>query len=66
MGLNGSGKHANWSINYVDEDSKLKNLFSVPKEEEDVPFFRLFILLTLSAIKKNNPLYFAAIAKPGN
>jgi len=26
----------------------------------------LFILLTLAAIKKNNPLYFAAISPPGN
>jgi len=64
--LNGSGKHANWSINYVDEDNKMRNLFSVPKEKEDIPLFRLFVLLTLSAIRKNNPLYFAAIAKPGN
>jgi len=30
--LNGSGKHANWSINYVDGENKLKNLFSVPKD----------------------------------
>lgn len=26
----------------------------------------MFVLLTLNAIKRNNPLYFAAIAKPGN
>lgn len=32
LDLNGSGKHANWSINYFDEDNKLKNLFSVPTE----------------------------------
>jgi len=64
--LNGSGKHANWSINYVDEENKLKNLFSVPKDQADIPLFRLFVLLTLNAIRRNNPLYFAAIAKPGN
>jgi len=28
--LNGSGKHANYSLSYVDKDGKLKNLFAVP------------------------------------
>ncbi len=26
-GLNGSGKHCNWSLNYADEKGKLVNLF---------------------------------------
>jgi glutamine synthetase len=25
--LNGSGKHCNWSLNYVDEEGSLHNLF---------------------------------------
>lgn len=65
--LNGSGKHANYSINYNTKDGKLKNLYSIPKEEgQDMKLFKLFVLLTLSAIKRNNELYFAAIAVPGN
>ena len=31
MEINGSGKHANWSLGYVDDDGKIKNLFNVPK-----------------------------------
>lgn len=27
--INGSGKHANWSLNYVKKDGGLKNLFGV-------------------------------------
>lgn len=30
--LNGSGKHANWSLNFVDENNKMVNLFAVPKD----------------------------------
>lgn len=30
--LNGSGKHCNWSLNYVDADGSLYNLFGVPKK----------------------------------
>jgi glutamine synthetase len=64
--INGSGKHANWSIQYIAEDNQIKNLFSIPKNEEDMQIFKLFILMNLSAIKNNNPLYFASIAPPGN
>ena len=35
MDINGGGKHANWSLGYVDDDGKIKNLFSVPKKEEE-------------------------------
>lgn len=41
-------------------------MFSVPSLEEDKQLFRLFVLLNLMAIKRNNALYFAAIAPPGN
>jgi glutamine synthetase len=66
MEINGSGKHANWSLGYVDADGKVKNLFAVPKKEEDVKLFQLFILITLSALKNHNALYFASVAPPGN
>lgn len=33
--INGSGKHANWSINYVKEDGSLKNLFAL--DTNDAP-----------------------------
>ena len=68
LDINGSGKHANWSLGYVDDDGKIKNLFAVPKkeEEEDMKLFKLFILITLAALQKHNALYFASIALPGN
>jgi glutamine synthetase len=65
LGLNGSGKHANWSINYVKPNSEIVNLFAVPGNE-DHKLFQLFVLLTLMAIRRNNALYFGAIAPPGN
>lgn len=34
MHLNGSGKHCNWSLNYVELDGSLYNLFGVPKSKE--------------------------------
>lgn len=64
--INGSGKHANWSLGYVDEEGKIKNLFSVPSKEEDKLLFQLFILITLTALKKHNSLYFGSVAPPGN
>jgi len=47
-------------------------LFSPPsekdpkKQEEEVRLFRLFILLTLSALKNHSTLFFGAVAPPGN
>ncbi|MCB0369454.1 MAG: hypothetical protein KDD45_08395 [Bdellovibrionales bacterium] len=70
--LNGSGKHANWSLGYVDRHGKVKNLFSPPhekdpaKQKEENDLFRLFILLTLAALKNHNALFFGSIAPPGN
>jgi len=34
--INGSGKHANWSLQYVNKDNNIKNLFSIPKKTEDL------------------------------
>ena len=65
LGLNGSGKHANWSINYVKHSGEICNLFSVPATE-DKQLFKLFVLITLMALKRNNALYFGAISPPGN
>ena len=64
--INGSGKHANWSLNFVDENNKLVNLFAVPKDHQDKSLFRLFILLTLSALKNHNSLFLTSVAPPGN
>jgi glutamine synthetase len=70
--LNGSGKHANWSLGYVDKDGKVKNLFSPPssedekKYEEEKQLFRLFILITLAALKNHSALFFSSVAPPGN
>lgn len=65
LNLNGSGKHANWSINYVGPNGEINNLLAVPSTE-DKQLFKLFVLLTLMAIRRNNTLYFGAIAPPGN
>lgn len=35
LNLNGSGKHANWSINYIDINGEIKNLFSVPEKKNE-------------------------------
>ena len=70
--INGSGKHANWSFGYVDNNGSVKNVFSLPKREkndkydEDVRLFRLFILIILAAVQKHNALYFGSVAVPGN
>ena len=64
--LNGSGKHCNWSLNFVDEHGNLNNLFSIPKKKEDVLLFRLFVLIQLKALLKNGPLHLAAVAPTGN
>lgn len=32
--LNGSGKHCNFSLNYVDSEGSLYNLFGIPKNKE--------------------------------
>jgi hypothetical protein len=40
-------------------------MFSVPSGD-NYELFKLFVLITLSALKRNNALYFGAIAPPGN
>ncbi len=64
--LNGSGKHANWSLNYIEKDGSIKNLFSVPKKGEENKIFKLFILLNLMAVHRNVKLYLNSIASTGN
>lgn len=31
--INGSGKHANWSLNYIKEDESIKNLFALSSSD---------------------------------
>lgn len=66
--INGSGKHANWSLNYVKEDGSLKNLFAADVNDSSSHWqlYKLFILLNLKAVLKNHRLYLTAIATPGN
>lgn len=66
--INGSGKHANWSLNYVKDDGTLKNLFAIESNDSasDLQLFKLFILMNLKAVQKNHKLYLTAIATPGN
>ena len=68
LGLNGSGKHANWSLNYTNEKGSVINLFKPPKadQKEETKLFKLFVLMNLMAIQRNNKLYLASIAGHGN
>jgi glutamine synthetase type III len=64
--MNGSGKHHNWSLNYIDQDGKIVNLFKVPKAGQDTLLFKLFVLINLAAIANNDKLYMGSIAVNGN
>jgi len=62
MGVNGSGKHCNWSMG---TDTGI-NLFSPGKTREDNLLFITFIVNTLMAVYKNNALLKASIASATN
>lgn len=64
--MNGSGKHHNWSLNYVDKEGKIVNLFKVPKIDQDATLFKLFVLINLAAIANNSKLYMGSIGTTGN
>ena len=51
---------------YTEENGKLNNLLAIPKKNEEIQLFQLFILITLAALKRHNALFFASIAPPGN
>lgn len=61
-GVNGSGKHCNWSIGTNLGD----NLFSPGKNSEDNLRFITFIAITLMAVYRNNALLKASIASATN
>ena len=66
--INGSGKHANWNVAYVKKDGSLNNLFKFSEKHtpEERKLYKLFILIQLMAVMKNEKLYLSAIATPGN
>jgi glutamine synthetase len=64
--MNGSGKHHNWSLNYIDKNGEIVNLFKVPKVGEDSTLFKLFVLINLAAIANNEKLYMGSIGTTGN
>ena len=64
--MNGSGKHCNWSLNYIDENGDVQNLFKIPKRKEDILLFRLFVLIQLKAILNHSKLYLTTVGVPGN
>jgi len=61
-GINGSGKHNNWSIQTIEGT----NLFDPGANYDEQLRFMLFISVVLNAIKKHGYLLRAAIAVPGN
>ena len=62
QGVNGSGKHNNWSI----QTSEGKNLFDPGKSFDDQLRFMLFLMATVNAIHKHSDLLRISIAVPGN
>jgi len=62
MGVNGSGKHCNWSMG---TDTGI-NLFSPGKDREDNLRFITFVVNTLMAVYKYNALLKASIASASN
>jgi len=62
MGVNGSGKHCNWSMG---TDTGI-NLFSPGKDREDNLRFITFVVNTLMAVYKYNGLLKASIASATN
>ena len=62
MGVNGSGKHCNWSMG---TDTGI-NLFSPGKDREDNLRFITFVVNTLMAVYKFNGLLKASIASASN
>lgn len=62
MGVNGSGKHCNWSMA---TDTGV-NLFSPGKDREDNLLFITFVVNTLMAVYKHNALLKASIASATN
>lgn len=62
MGVNGSGKHCNWSMG---TDTGI-NLFSPGKDREDNLRFITFVVNTLMAVYKYNDLLKASIASATN
>jgi glutamine synthetase len=67
-GINGSGKHVNWSMNYLRKNGSLKNVFTADEKDtpKDLQIFKLFILIQLIAAFKHHKLYMAATSTPGN
>lgn len=66
--LNGSGKHCNWSLNYIDEKGKPINIFKVPKQgtEKQKNLFKMFVLLNMQAIVDYGKLYMSSISTHAN
>ncbi len=63
-GLNGSGKHCNWSL----RAELLGNLFEIPTESENGEYERFFLFLAavIRAVHFHGPLLRASICTPGN
>lgn len=67
-GINGSGKHANWSIFYEKKGGEFKNIFKVSEKdnEQDLLASKLAFILQLATLRKHHRLYLSSIATPGN
>ena len=61
--INGSGKHVNWSLNYL-FGNKMRNLFSPDSSSDEL--FLLFTLIKLKAVLNNQKLYLSSVSCPGN
>lgn len=66
--MNGSGKHCNWSLNYIGQNGELVNLFQFPKSDDEKAqkIFKIFIFVQLKALINYSKLYLASVACCGN
>ncbi len=61
-GINGSGKHVNWSLS----DDQGNNLLNPGKTPQDSIQFLMFLIATVKAVNTHADLLRASVASPGN
>lgn len=67
-GLNGTGKHCNWSMSIVSDDQELngENLMNPGKTPHENVRFLMFLAAVLKGVHQHAGLLRAAIASSGN
>jgi glutamine synthetase len=66
FGVNGSGKHCNWSIASIDENDNVVNLLDPGSDPHQNIRFLVFLSAILKGVYRHAGVLRAAIATPGN